>query len=78
MTHANDSTMAASEATDPPFKTIVHPNKSKRLKAMLVLQNLIERTHLFMIWVYFLPRQANMKFNPITSHQHVLLFQWTT
>jgi len=65
MTHTNDSTMAASEATDPPFKTVVSPNKSKQLKAMPGSNIPIERTHLLTIHIYFLPPWANMKFNPI-------------
>jgi len=50
----------------PPFKTVVHPNKSKRLKAMPESKNLIEWTNSLMIRVYFLPLQTNTKFNPIT------------
>ncbi len=65
MTCADDSTMAASEAADPPFKAVVSRNKSKRLKAMPGLNIPTDQTHSLTIRVYFLPPWANMKFNPI-------------
>jgi len=72
MTSANDSTMAASKATDTTFKTVMCPNKSKQLKATIMQKEAAERTHAFTIWVYFLPLQANTKFNP-TASMHIFL-----
>jgi len=34
----------------------------------------VERTHIFMICAYFLPPQANMKFNPAAS-MHMLFIE---
>jgi len=67
MTHEASSTMVSSKAADTSFKTVVSPSKSKRLKVMLVQKIVVERTHSFTIWVYFLPLPAKQKFLPILS-----------
>jgi len=59
--------MASSEAADTSFKTVMRPNKSKRLKVMPVQKIADEQTHSFTIWAYFPPPPAKQKFLPILS-----------
>jgi len=73
MTDSGDTTMAASEAAGAPFKAVTRKNKSKRLKATVVQENPIERTHSFTIRTYFPPPRANEKFNPATHMRSFLL-----
>jgi len=67
MTTANDYTMAASEATGITFKKVERKNKSKRLKTMPVAQNLAQRTHKYVIRIYFPMPRANTTFNVTAS-----------
>jgi len=67
MTKVADTTMADAMAADTAFKTVSCANKSKRLKATPVQKEIADRTHAFMIRVYFLPPRANTKLNPVSS-----------
>jgi len=67
MTHEASSTMVSSEAADTPFKTVVSPSKSKRLKVTPVQKTAEERTHSFTIRAYFPLPPAKQKFLPIPS-----------
>jgi len=61
VTNSGDSTMAPSEVA--PFKLVIHPNKSKRLKVMLEQKVPLKRTHSFTFQTYFPTLHTNSKFN---------------
>jgi len=67
MTSSDDTTMAPSEAANPPFKTVTSRNKSKWLKATITEATVVKQTHSFTICIYFPPLHANTKFNLTAS-----------
>jgi len=67
MTQSDDSTMAASEATDSSFKEVGCTKKSKRLKATPVQKIHVTRAFKYTIRVYYPAPRAKAKFNPSTG-----------
>jgi len=57
MTSSDDTTMVPSKASNPSFKTTMHPNKSKQLKASVIATNVVEQMH----------SHTNTKFNLMAS-----------
>jgi len=74
MTQTDDSTMAASEATDTVFKKVECKNKSKWLKTTPVQKIPVQRTHNYTIHACFPQLHANAKFN-LSSNMHQLLME---
>jgi len=72
MTDSGDTTMASTEAADPPFKTVTSPSKSKRLKVTPAQKEVVERMHSFSIRAYFPKPSANTTFNPV-AHMRTLM-----
>jgi len=73
MTDSGDTTMVPTEAAGNSFKMVTRKNRSKRLKAALVQENPVERTHSFTIRTYFPPPRANAKFNPAANMRAFLI-----
>jgi len=67
MTHNDDSTMVASEASGTVFKEVKHKNKFKRLKTTPVQKILVQRTHTYAIQITFPTPRSKTKFNLLTS-----------